>query len=116
MLVKSIETLPALADSAFVLYFSCPSEFAVRLSACPEAGAVVAGVFAEAALDVAGLAGVRGVEAEELVVLDELPQPLRASSPAASASIEAFDMGWLPARRPAVKLTIRSSSVGAVCT
>jgi len=38
------------------------------------------------------VAGVTGVEAEELVVLDELPQPLSASSPTASAGIEAFDM------------------------
>ena len=86
---------------------------AARLSACP--AAAPAGAFGEAVLDVAGLAVVTGVEAEELVVLDELPQPLSASSPAASASIETFDMGWPPARRPVMKLTIRSSSVG-VCS
>jgi hypothetical protein len=70
-----------------VLYFSWPSELAARLSVCPPAAA---GAVEVAVLDVAELEVAAGVEAEELVLLEELPQPLRASSPIASASNEAF--------------------------
>ena len=80
--VNAIETLPALAVSEVVLYFNWPSALAARLSDCPAPPVAAAGVEEAAELDVAG------VDAEELVVLDELPQPASAITPAAKASVE----------------------------
>jgi hypothetical protein len=82
MFVKVIETLPALAVNELVLYFNWPSAFAARLSDCPAAPVAAAGVEEAAELEVVG-AG-----AEELVVLDELPQPASAIRPAVRASTE----------------------------
>jgi hypothetical protein len=87
MFVNAIETLPALALSEVVSNFSWPSGLAVRLSApaalvSPLAGAGVA------ALDVVGVAALLGVEAEELVLLEELPQPASAITPNARTGIE----------------------------
>jgi hypothetical protein len=88
--VKLIDTVPAFAVSDAGSNFSCPSGLAARLSAPAAAGA-------GAGVEVDVLAGVEavvaGVDVEELleVVLEELPQPARASRPtaiAASAGIE----------------------------
>src|SRR5271165_3958026 len=89
MLVKPIETLPALAVSEELSYFSWPSALAARLSVPAPLGVAVP-------LDVLVVlvaAGVLiGVEAEEVVLLEELPQPARASRPTASVSAESFGM------------------------
>src|SRR5271165_5331435 len=86
MLVKPIETLPALAVSEELSYFSWPSALAARLSVPAPLGVAVP-------LDVLVAAGVLiGVEAEEVVLLEELPQPARASRPTASVSAESFGM------------------------
>ena len=61
-----------------------------------------------AALDV-GVVAVVGVDAEELVLLDELPHPLRASSPTARASIETLGTEHIVARAARLNLTVRSS-------
>jgi hypothetical protein len=87
MLVKSIAIGPELALSEVVLYFSWPSGLAERLSFWTLAAA---GVDDVAALEVVGVVAAVGVEADELVLLDELPHPVRASSPTARVSIEAF--------------------------
>ncbi len=90
MFVKLIETAPALALSAVVLYFNWPSGLAVRLRLLlPVAGAVagvedVAGLVAVAV--VAGLAGAEA--AEELELELELPQPANTSNPTARARNE----------------------------
>jgi hypothetical protein len=89
-LVKSIETLPALAVSEVVLYLSWPSWLASRLKLLPPlAAAGLAAVEVLAELDsVVGVAALAGVDAEELVVLLELPHPTSTNSPAIRARIE----------------------------
>jgi len=82
MFVKAIETLPAFAVNEVVLYFNWPSALAARLRDCPAAPVAAAGAGEAAELEVVG------VGAEELVVLDELPQPASAISPTPRASIE----------------------------
>jgi hypothetical protein len=58
MLVNAIETLPAVAVSEVLLYFSWPSGFVWRLSTCPALGVLLAGTGVE---DVAvGDVGVTG--------------------------------------------------------
>jgi hypothetical protein len=81
--VKSITTLPAFAESDFVLYSSCPLEEAARLSVLagtldspPAAGALVLLEL----VDGVELAAASGVLADE-VVFEELPQPARATIP-----------------------------------
>ncbi len=87
-LAKAIETVPALALSEVVLYFSWPSGSAERLSVPPAPAVPVAGAGAGVE-EVAGAGALVDVEAEELVVL-ELPHPVSARRPAAIASIEAI--------------------------
>ncbi len=154
MLVKAIETFPALAIREVLLYFSWPSGLASRLNAPPVVvapllgaggddfaeldvvrvtgralglgagargagarGAGVADVMDVGVLDVLGVfglvAGVEagglgavavavvdvvgvtaalvGVNAEELVLLDEPPQPANASRPTARMRVESLD-------------------------
>src|SRR6202035_781305 len=86
MFVKLIDTVPAFAVSEVWSNFSWPSGLAARLRAPAAAGA-------GAAVELDVLAGVEavvaGVVAEELlldVVLEELPQPARASRPTAIAA------------------------------
>jgi hypothetical protein len=87
MLVKAIVTAPALAWRELVLYFSWPSGLAARLSDCPPLAGV--GVEELVELEVAGAAAaVLGVEADELVALEELPQPASAIAPSARARSE----------------------------
>ena len=93
MFVKLIMTLPALALSAVVLYFSWPPGLAAMLNVCPPRVPLAAGTGVEevAELDVVGVAGaVVGVEAEEPVLDDELPQPAKARTPTASVSAESL--------------------------
>jgi hypothetical protein len=68
------------------MYLNWPSGLAATaIVSAPAAGALV--VLVE--LVVAGVAVVvAGVDADELVLLEELPQPVSASRPRASASIE----------------------------
>lgn len=108
MFVKSIVTAPAFALNEVVLYFSCPSLFAARLRVCP-APVDAAGAEEVAAVDVAGVAAVDGVEADELVLFDELPHPLNASSPIARVSAEAFGTEHAFTRPAALKLTVTTS-------
>jgi hypothetical protein len=98
-LVNTIVTVPALAVSAEVVYLSCPSGLAARLTVLVPVGAGAAGVelVVLAGVEVVVLAGVEvvvlaGVEVEELVELDVLlveepPQPASATTPTARASI-----------------------------
>jgi hypothetical protein len=98
--VNATETLPALAVSEFVSNFNWPSALAAMLSAeLPVAGA---GVEAAAELEVVGAGAALVVAAvEELVVLDELPQPANASRPAARASAETLGTNCVVARAAA---------------
>jgi hypothetical protein len=89
MFVKAIETVPAVALNAVLLYFSWPSAFASRLSGCPAPLAAAFDVLAAAAAElVAGAAAaaavVAGAPAVEEELLEELPQPARTTSPARS--------------------------------
>jgi hypothetical protein len=82
--VKSITTLPAFADSDLVLYSSCPLVAAARLRVLAgtvdsPAGALVL-LELEVPVDGVELADASGVLADE-VVLEELPQPARATTP-----------------------------------
>jgi hypothetical protein len=90
-LVKSITTLPAFAESDFVLYSSCPLEEAARLSVLagtldspPAAGAPVL-LELEELVDGVELAGASGVLADD-VVFEELPQPARATIPTSTGT------------------------------
>jgi hypothetical protein len=130
-LVKAIATLPAFAVSEVVLNFSWPSGSAARFRVCPPpaAGAGleevaeldVVGVAAEldvfgvaaeldvfgvaAELDVVGVAAeLDGEEAGELVLVEELPQPARASRPAITNSVETLGMEHVLTRAAALKL------------
>src|SRR5580692_959152 len=126
MFVKSIDTFPALALSEVVLYFSCPSEFAARLSVCPAPSLLAgAGVEEAAELDVVGVsAALAGVDAEELVLFDEPPQPARASRPTASVSAESLGTELRPVaalrltgvfrRVAALSLTVDPPLFGAI--
>jgi hypothetical protein len=106
MLVKAIETLPAFAVSDVLSNFSWPSGLAARLSDCPPAPAAGAGVEDVAELDVVGVAAVLGdEEAEELELLEELPQPARASTPTTTVNIETVGMERDFARPAALNLT-----------
>jgi hypothetical protein len=69
-----------LAVSDVVSYFSWPSGLAATFNACPPAVPPAAGV------------GDVGVEVEELVLLDELPHPARASRPTATVNTKALGM------------------------
>jgi hypothetical protein len=101
--VKSIDTLPALAVSEVLSNFSCPSGLVSRLNArAPLAPAELdAGVGAgvglvlelAAELEVVACAEpLDGADVEELVVLDELPQPAIASTPRRRATLQTFEM------------------------
>jgi hypothetical protein len=93
MLVKSIETLPALAVREVVLYLSWPSGLAATLRALPPALSPVAGGGgAGVAADVEA-AVVVGVELAVLALFEELPHPARSSSPVARAGTRAFEVG-----------------------
>jgi hypothetical protein len=93
MLVKSIDTWPALADSEVVLYFSWPSGLASSFSDCaaPDAAPVV-GVAAGVEAVVAGV----DAAVLELELLDE-PQPARTASAATNANAESLRMGRVAA-------------------
>jgi hypothetical protein len=97
--VKSIVTLPALAVSELASNFSWPSGLAASFSVGPPASLLAAGAGVEELLDVAGAAGaLAGADAEELVLLDEPPQPARASRPVARVSIETLGIERVFAR------------------
>jgi hypothetical protein len=131
-LVKAIETLPALAVSDVVSNFNWPSAFAARLSAvaAPAAAVLVAGagvveldaLFVGAGagagveLDalVAGggvveldalVAALVGEDAEELVVVEELPQPASTSTPRSTINVETLVVWRMVAGPPACFLT-----------
>jgi hypothetical protein len=88
MFVKAIETVPALAVNDVVLNFRAAPGPAATLSACPAPVAPLAGAVV-AELEVVGAgAALDGVEAEELVLLEELPQPASTITPSASTGIE----------------------------
>jgi hypothetical protein len=99
MFVKAIETLPAFALSELDVYFSWPEGSAASVSEdCPEPLVPLAGALAAlevvgacAALDGAELAG--GVEAEEELPLEELPQPATASRAMSSVGVPSLDSG-----------------------
>jgi hypothetical protein len=111
MLVKAIETLPALAVSDVVLYFSWPSGFAATLNACP---ALAAGAVEP---DVVGVAAALvGAEDDELVLEEELPQPARASRPTARVSIESLRIEPAVAALGALMLTFILQWSGIVIT
>jgi hypothetical protein len=101
MLVKSIETAPALAESEVVSNLSCPSESAATLRLAPEPPGL-AGVEVAAELDVVEVAA--GL-AEELELVEELPQPARTSRPVASAGARIFEMERVVARPAGRELT-----------
>ncbi len=88
MFVKSIDTLPELAVSDFVLYASWPSLFASRLRREEPAPALdAAPVEVLAVEDVLELVlGVVALVLEEPLELELLPHPASASSAASSAS------------------------------
>jgi hypothetical protein len=86
MLAKAIETLPALALSEVVLYFSAPSGLASRLRLLLVVGAGVEDVVG--LVSVAVVAAAAGAEAAEELLELELPQPASTSSPAARARNE----------------------------
>jgi hypothetical protein len=104
MLVNVIDTLPAFVVKVLVLYFSWPSGSDERLRVCPAPLPAAAEV--EGAVDVAGAAGV-----VEEVLLEE-PQPLTASRPASTASVETVVMAWCLTGAAAFRLTVRSSVRG----
>jgi hypothetical protein len=106
MLVKAMETLPAFAVSDVLSNFSWPSGLAARLSDCPAPPAAGAGVEDAAELDVVGVAAVLGdEEAEEPELLEELPQPARASTPTTTPSIDTVGMERDIARPAALDVT-----------
>ena len=86
-------TTPAFALSEVVLYFSCPSGLAARLSFCTAPAAPAAAletlVVAAAAGVVAAAAGVL----DELELFDELPQPASASTSSTRAGTDARRRG-----------------------
>jgi Cytochrome bd terminal oxidase subunit I len=98
-----------LAVSEVMLYFSWPSGFAARLSVLLGLAPPVAGAGVEEVAELGGVgveAALVGVEAEELLVLlEELPQPVRASRPTARVSIETLCMGRRFALPAAFELT-----------
>jgi hypothetical protein len=119
MFVNAIETLPDVAVSAVLLYFNWPSGFASRLSACPAPAEAVAGdvlaaavpvLVAVAAELVSACAEAAAVVAGALVVddelLEELPQPARATSPTRVTGRNALrESAW----RVRLEITIGSS-------
>jgi hypothetical protein len=108
--VNAIETWPALAVSEVVSNFNRPAGLAVRLSVCAAPLVAGAGVEELAELGAVGVgAALVAEEADELVVLDELPQPVNAIRPAASASTETLGKNCDFARAAAVNLKVRSS-------
>jgi hypothetical protein len=108
--VNAIETWPALAVSEVVSNFNWPSALAARLSVCAAPLVAGAGVEEVAELDAAGVgAELVAEEAEEVVVLDELPQPANALRPATSASTETVEKNCDFARAAVVNLKVRSS-------
>jgi hypothetical protein len=108
--VNAIVTWPALAVSEVVSNFNWPSAFAARLIVCVAPLVAGAGVEELAELDAVGAgAALVAEDAEELVVLDELPQPASAIRPAASASTETLWGNGDCARATPVNLKVRSS-------
>src|ERR1700677_16036 len=83
MFVNAIETLPALAVSAVLSYFSWPSGLAASARLWPVLGPAEADcvdVVVDVVLD--------DVAGEELVPLEELPQPASASRPTARVNAD----------------------------
>lgn len=111
LLVKSTDTLPALALSDFVLYSSWPSGFASRLT-FEEPPEVVAGADVDVAAELV-VGASAAVLAEELE-LDELPHPASAIRAAASTGVAIEKTVRLRAEPAAWNLTVRSSIVGVV--
>jgi hypothetical protein len=108
MLVISIVTFPAFAESDFVLYSSWPLLLASSFSALPLPLAGAAGVV---------VAVVAGVVAASLVVvpLDELPHPARATSATSTGSTnQRLRPSAVAALAAARVLNVLSSSLGAV--
>jgi hypothetical protein len=107
MFVKSIVTLPALAVSEVLSYFSSPDVLAASASVedAPAGAAVVAaGVEAVVPPD-SGAAVLAGVELGELL-LEELPQPASTATPAASSAAVTHRRGRLGPGTRDVKLTV----------
>src|SRR5690348_8935632 len=84
LFVKLIATLPDLALSEVVSYFSCPSGLAATLSAAPELVPPVG----EVDVEVVGVAA--GAGSEVLVLFDELPHPARMSAPSTISGMAGF--------------------------
>ena len=115
--VKSTDTFPAFAVSAFVLYSSWPSGFASSLTLLepPEAAGAGAAVDVLAELvDGVVSAGVLVLAAVEEELDEELPQPASASSATSSASIEMVAFERLVVRPTAGSLTSDPPLVGVV--
>jgi hypothetical protein len=99
--VKSIVTVPAFAVRELALNFSWPSGLAARLKA-PAAPAgvlvvVAAGLLAVAGAVVAVADGLAGALAEFPVPLEELPQPVAASTSGTSSARVDLRMSGLAA-------------------
>jgi hypothetical protein len=113
--VKSTDTLPAFADSDFVLYASWPSGFASSFTLLepPDVAGAGVEVLAELVVGVVS-AGVLVLAAVEEELDEELPQPASASSATRSASIEMVAFERLVVRPAAGSLTSDPPLVGVV--
>jgi hypothetical protein len=113
--VKSTDTLPAFADSDFVLYSSWPSGFASSFTLLepPDVAGAGVDVLAELVVGVVS-AGVLVLAAVEEELDEELPQPASASSATSNASIEMVAFERLVVRPAAGSLTSDPPLVGVV--